>query len=320
MRLLHRLNQGGDTIVEVLVALAILGSALGIGYAAASSGLRGTQQASEHSQALKIAQAQAEMLEINSANSSLYNTANAFCYNSTTYTDWTGISSHPPASASSDPLDSTDYPGGCIQNFFHTSVAYSGTSPNDTFTITVRWAAITGHGNDQVQLNYRVHQSSGNGAIISAGGVTNASSTLEESGMSNAIVGCNCGNSGPNGDSNGSTDGSVWAFWSTDTTGGSVTTTTTTQHIYIYARQDKAGPSDASMTVKVGSLAAQTFSVSNTTPYMPFSYNIGSGLLQGTYPVTITSNYDYCPTITTVPFTCGPDSNLYVDRVVFSPT
>lgn len=323
MSLLRSLNQRGDTIVEVLIALAILASALGIGYAAASSGLKGTQQASEHSQALKIAQAQAETLNTNSANSSLYNTGNVFCYNGIAYTDWASAglgTHHPPATASTDPLDGTDYPGGCMQGLFHTSVAYTGSVPNDTFTITVRWVAVTGRGNDQVQLNYRVHQSSGNGAIIGGGGITNATASLEESGMSNALVGCNCGNSTPAGDSNGSTDGMVWAFWSNDTAGGSVNTTTTTQHIYIYARQSQAGPADASMTVQVGTLPAQTFTVSNTTPYMPFSYNIGSSLPQGTYPVNVSFTNDYCPLITSVPFSCGPDRNLFVDRVEFSPT
>lgn len=62
--MLRRLSlwQRGDTIVEVMVVLTILGLALSISYATANRSLLNTRQAQEHAEATALAQAQLEKL------------------------------------------------------------------------------------------------------------------------------------------------------------------------------------------------------------------------------------------------------------------
>lgn len=56
------LNQLGDTIIEVMVVLAVLGLAIGISYATANRSLQNSRQAQENSIATEIAQSQVEQL------------------------------------------------------------------------------------------------------------------------------------------------------------------------------------------------------------------------------------------------------------------
>lgn len=148
------LSSRGDTLVEVLIALAVMGSALGIGYAAASNSLTGTEQAQEHSVALKLAQSQAELLLANNTGDAIY-TGNPYCFSSAGAIT-TGFTASPPASANNDNL--SEYPAACQQSsMYDVAISYGG-SPNDIFTITVRWPAINGHGNDNVELDYKIHK------------------------------------------------------------------------------------------------------------------------------------------------------------------
>lgn len=57
-----KLNQAGDTIVEVLIAMAVASLVLGVSYAAANQNLLSTRQAQEHSEATEIANEQLEGL------------------------------------------------------------------------------------------------------------------------------------------------------------------------------------------------------------------------------------------------------------------
>lgn len=57
-----RLNQAGDTIVEVLIALAVLGAIIGGGYAVATRSLNGVQVAQERTEATKVAEGQLEAI------------------------------------------------------------------------------------------------------------------------------------------------------------------------------------------------------------------------------------------------------------------
>jgi type II secretory pathway pseudopilin PulG len=55
-------NNGGDTIVEVMIVLAVLGLAIGISYATANRSLLNARQAQENSQATELTQSQTENL------------------------------------------------------------------------------------------------------------------------------------------------------------------------------------------------------------------------------------------------------------------
>ncbi len=59
---LLRLSPKGDTIVEVLIALAVLGVVMTAGYAISTRSLSSVRAAQERSEALKIAESQLELL------------------------------------------------------------------------------------------------------------------------------------------------------------------------------------------------------------------------------------------------------------------
>ena len=60
---LLRLGQAGDTIVEVLLAIAVVSSVLGGAFVSANRSLRGTQVSSERGEALKLVEGQLESLK-----------------------------------------------------------------------------------------------------------------------------------------------------------------------------------------------------------------------------------------------------------------
>jgi prepilin-type N-terminal cleavage/methylation domain-containing protein len=63
-------HQRGDTIVEVLIAIAIASLMLAGGYSITTQNLRSLQDANERSQALQLAQKQVELLRIYAGNQS----------------------------------------------------------------------------------------------------------------------------------------------------------------------------------------------------------------------------------------------------------
>lgn len=60
-------SQAGDTIVEVLIAIAVIGSVLGTAYALVNNAVQTSQQSQEHSRALAIAESQIERIKVNDA-------------------------------------------------------------------------------------------------------------------------------------------------------------------------------------------------------------------------------------------------------------
>lgn len=62
--MIKKYKQTGDTIVEVLIAVAIVSLILAISYSIANHNVRVVQDAQEHSQALQLAQRQLEFLRV----------------------------------------------------------------------------------------------------------------------------------------------------------------------------------------------------------------------------------------------------------------
>lgn len=135
-------NQKGDTIVEVLASIAVVGVALAGGYALSSHSLRTGIDASRRSEALSLAQGQVEFLKnavIN--NSTAQYTDNAtidFCINSTTGAKLTGA----PCSN----LNGTTYA---------VSIVYSG-DPDKTFTIEPTWESFGSNEPGRMRLYYKL--------------------------------------------------------------------------------------------------------------------------------------------------------------------
>ncbi|HSW37395.1 MAG TPA: hypothetical protein VLG37_03450 [Candidatus Saccharimonadales bacterium] len=149
-------NTAGDTIVEVLVVLAVVGMALGISYATANRSLAGARQAQEHSEALEYIQSQIEDLRVLAPNATadpnknIFGQTEPFCI------------SDPSVATPIVPLtdivltDYTNYPASCVLgSFYHLAITYN--SSDDSFTVSAIWDDVRGTGQDQVSLVYRLH-------------------------------------------------------------------------------------------------------------------------------------------------------------------
>lgn len=137
-----RLSEAGDTIVEVLIVLAVLGLSLGISYATANRSLLGARQAQEHSEALEILQGQLEQLRANAANDpnlfDISKYSSGFCYTPSF-------------------VDLTITPGGCtMQTLYGISLKHFNGNSN-AFQATASWDDVTGRGKDNVSLVYRLY-------------------------------------------------------------------------------------------------------------------------------------------------------------------
>ena len=153
---LQQRNQRGDTIVEVLVVLAVLGLAIGISFATANSSLLATKGAQENSQASELLQSQVEALRymVPTADStapdpSVLQTDAPFCL----------VTSSLPYKVVSSPLDSVA--DECQQGgpdpanpLYNVSIQFDGTS---TYTLIATWDDISGQGKDSVTMVYRLY-------------------------------------------------------------------------------------------------------------------------------------------------------------------
>ena len=190
----HKLNERGDTIIEVMIVLAILGLSLGISYATASSALNQSLNAQQHSTALGILNSQVELLraaiDTNATNISTISASSTsngptFCMIQPSSAGAQPFVTFPPSplvpqSAQTDAQQNYgEYPASCQTTSsityyvsaslapynsgsssygYTTPVPYpcSGTNCEDNFTFVVRWNGIGTLGPQQESLSYRV--------------------------------------------------------------------------------------------------------------------------------------------------------------------
>lgn len=141
-------TQAGDTIIEVMIVLAVLGLAIGLSYATANRSLLNLRQAEENSMATGLVQSQIESLRYLStvpspdvAHNIFPNPAVPFCIDTTNNT----VVRNPAADS-----------GPCYANErYNLLIQY--TSGTDTFRVTATWPDIRGDVTDQVTTVYRVH-------------------------------------------------------------------------------------------------------------------------------------------------------------------
>ncbi len=155
-----RRNQRGDTIIEVMIVLAVLGLAIGIAYSTANRSLLNARQAQENSQATAAAQAQVEQLVSIGCTS-----GNPECDITNPANPGYGLL-HPPGGGAfcivdgavkpyTDPLCSQQapLPGSSVQITCLNSCA----SPR-IFEVVVSWDDVLGQGRDTVTQDYTLPQ------------------------------------------------------------------------------------------------------------------------------------------------------------------
>ncbi len=152
---MKRLNSRGDTIVEVMLAILVVGSVLAGAYLSASASLNTNRASQEHSEALKQVEAQIEQVKANVA--AVHGKITSYCFTSAgTVQDNPAI---PPASIANDNLSSTYYNAACSRgtdNRYHISI--TETSSSNTYQVQARWYRSGGSDKDQQVTFYRVQQ------------------------------------------------------------------------------------------------------------------------------------------------------------------
>ncbi len=153
-------KQRGDTIVEVLIAMAVIGIMLGAAFGIANRSLATGRAAQERTEALKIAETQLELLKAYSkAGISFpdFSGTDDFCIN-------TGVN---PISSTGVELDintndvcaTTNGNGG--DGFYNVAIVPvptvpATTPPSGTYRVSVVWERVGGGGVDEeLQLYYR---------------------------------------------------------------------------------------------------------------------------------------------------------------------
>lgn len=142
-------SQGGDTIVEVLISLAVLGLIIAGSFSIVNSALRNSRQAQERAEATKLAESQVEIIKTNPEN---VPAATPFCFSATgTVATLTGV----PPDFTTD--DYSVYPAACKGR--NTSGLYNVfiTRQDARYTINVRWDRIGG-GKEQTVMVYRGYE------------------------------------------------------------------------------------------------------------------------------------------------------------------
>lgn len=146
-------QQRGDTIVEVLIAIAIVGAVLGGAYVSSNHSLNTTRDSEEHTAAIKLLQGQLEQLKAYAASDddALSNSTlnSLFCMAQTGSSIKPVPSSNPACQVDSTGTHSVEQP----------SYTLIGSRSTDgySYTFKINWPAITG-GNNTEQLVYRLHQ------------------------------------------------------------------------------------------------------------------------------------------------------------------
>jgi Tfp pilus assembly protein PilV len=133
------LNKKGDTIVEVMIAVVVLGAALGGAFAVSNSASQRTYDNHERYQALQYASQQIEYIRqetksVNTSDTNYYNDRRLGCFkDATAYT-----------------VNNNE----CIKDSIYT-IATNGEGSSKKFTILVTWDTLGG-GEGRVELVYAV--------------------------------------------------------------------------------------------------------------------------------------------------------------------
>lgn len=165
---MNKLNTRGDTIVEVLISIAVVSFVLGAAYVSANRSLQGSRQAQERAEATKLSEAQLERLQIAAEKhptgdpESPFGGGTAFCIADDLTTP--DLASTPPADFQTDNLSSPPpsgrYPDTCkfsLNNGGYYYFASVERANGTTFIIRIRWNRIGGAGNEEVKMYYKAH-------------------------------------------------------------------------------------------------------------------------------------------------------------------
>lgn len=167
-------SQAGDTIVEVMIVLAVLGSAIGLAYATANRSLLNARQAQENVEASQFVQSQIEKVRYMapsgatnpadpnySSPNNMYTQTQPFCVGDVgSATALTAFDTTQPVSTTNCGFGSTPYKVvvySCNSVSSPMNTPCGTTSNNDLFIVQASWDDALGDGTDTSTISYRVH-------------------------------------------------------------------------------------------------------------------------------------------------------------------
>ena len=139
-------KQKGETIVEVLISIAVIGAAVGGAFAIANRSSATVQASKERYQAQLAANGQADLLKIYTSSQD----------------DPTPVIPEPFCMVSGNPVPTSDsqcsafaFNGG-INYRISIKLADNGSDIDNVYVITVSWDSLTNSGGDKVELLYGI--------------------------------------------------------------------------------------------------------------------------------------------------------------------
>ncbi|HEX3568649.1 MAG TPA: prepilin-type N-terminal cleavage/methylation domain-containing protein [Candidatus Saccharimonadales bacterium] len=146
----HERSEQGDTIVEVLIAIAVVSLVLGGAYVTTNRSLQATRGAQEQGNAIKLTESQLEQMKGVSVTdaTSIFggSTPASFCMNNNTVVD---------ASQAACTVDTAGNPTSGVPAY-HLKISRG--SDGHTFTVTNTWDDVGGKAVDNIQMEYRLYQ------------------------------------------------------------------------------------------------------------------------------------------------------------------
>jgi type II secretory pathway pseudopilin PulG len=173
-----RLNKNikGDTIIEVLICLAILGFIMTLAYSISNRSLQTIRRSQERIEALKLAEGQLELLKnlqknqkSEYASTSGRSSSEPFCLyvaDPSVPSD-KGVQLFPASPAWSSEISTDDlsvnYTGKCSDqgsgNLYNIAIVPPGDVNGGVYKVYVRWEKFGGGANEQVTLEYKLYAS-----------------------------------------------------------------------------------------------------------------------------------------------------------------
>lgn len=157
-----KLNQVGDTILEVLISVAVLSLILTTSFVLANRSTQYNRQAAERGEASKLAQAQLEDLKsfLDNDTTTLPASPNYFCLQEDSTNTVSGFKVITLSASGNidDPTLSNGFftqgnMSNCQNGFYYKFIQKAG----NTFTVYMRWPAVTGNGVDKINLVHKIY-------------------------------------------------------------------------------------------------------------------------------------------------------------------
>lgn len=156
----ERSRERGDTLVEVLIAIAVVSLILGGAYTTTNRSLQATRASEERSVALKLAESQIEQIKglVSSTPSVIFSAASPFCISASTGLPVTTAGLNTTTGQPTGTFNAAcavDATGAPTTNepVYRLSVARN---TND-FILTETWTDVGGRNTDSMQLRYRLY-------------------------------------------------------------------------------------------------------------------------------------------------------------------